>query len=115
MSTLPPVVECGSWQEVVDVVLYEEVEHGIVTRCVEAGTTRVVAEIDLTGTAIVGYVDTVVVRVMPHSWALRVARAIHSQEWSPDERYEGAKPAKSSFEDGPWNCTFRVGVEWERE
>ena len=32
---LPPVVECGGPDDVVDVILYEEVEHGIITRCTD--------------------------------------------------------------------------------
>lgn len=112
VAVLPAVVECGSWQEVVDVILYEEVEHGIVTRCVEAGTHNVVAEIDLTKTAIVGFTDMVEVRVLPHPWALRVAREIHSQEWSPAERYEAEKPTAAGLSGGSWRCRFRVDVEW---
>jgi hypothetical protein len=112
VAVFPPVVECDSWQEVVDVILYEEVEHGIVTRCVEAGTYNVVAEIDLTKTAIVGFTDMVEVRVLPHRWALKVTREIHSQQWAPEERYEAEKPTATALEVGPWHCRFRIGVEW---
>jgi hypothetical protein len=112
VAVLPPVVECDSWREVVDVILYEEVEHGIVTRCIEAGTHNVVAEIDLTKTAIVGSTDTVEVRIVPHRWALRVAREIHAQRWALEERYEADKPTAAELLKGPWRCRFRVGVEW---
>ena len=112
MATLPPVVECDTWEEVVDVVLYEEVEHGIVTRCVEAGTHNVVAEIDLTRTAIIGFTDMVEVRVLPHQWSLRIAKEIHSQPWTPQERYSGESPTRATFDDGPWRCSYRIDVEW---
>lgn len=109
---LPPVVECENSDEVVDVILYGEVEHGIVTRCVEAGTHNVVAEIDLTRTAIIGFTDMVEVRVLSHRWALRTAKAVHSQPWTPEERYSGENPTRASFDDGPWRCSYRIDVEW---
>lgn len=112
MAVLPPVVECDSADDIVNVILYGEVEHGIVTRCVEAGTHNVVAEIDLTATAIVGFTDMVVVRVLPHRWALRVANGIHAQEWTPPDRYSADKPTKTAFSDGAWTCRFKIDVEW---
>ena len=112
MAILPAVVECEAWEDVVDVIVYGEVEHGMVTRCVEAGTHTVVAEIDLTRTAIVGFTDVVLIRVLPHRWALRIARAVHSQQWSPQERYSGDAPTSEACASGPWVCSFRVDVEW---
>ena len=112
MAVLPPVVECESVDEIVDTILYGEVEHGIVTRCVEAGTHNVVAEIDLTKTAIIGFTDMVEVRVLPHRWALRVANEIHAQLWTPQERYSAQKPTKTLFSEGAWVCHFRIDVEW---
>ena len=109
---LPAVVECASWQDVVDVVLYDEVEHGIVTRCVDE-SNAVVVEIDLMQTAIVGYADRMKVRVRPHPWAWNIAKAIHGHASVEEELFEGDKPVKVAVEQRGWSCSYKVAIDWD--
>ena len=108
---LPPVVECSSWADVVDVILLEEVEHGIVTRCTDA-EGNVVAEIDLMQTAIVRYDDLMTIRVRRHPWAYRVAKAVHDHASTEEENYTGDKPVKKTVDAEGWTCRYRVQVDW---
>ena len=109
---LPAVVECASWHDVVDVVLYDEVEHGIVTRCVDE-LNAVVVEIDLMQTAIVGYADRMKVRVRPHPWAWNIAKAIHGHASVEEDLFEGEKPVKAEVEQRGWSCSYKVAIDWE--
>ena len=108
---LPPVVECSGWEEVVDVILLEEVEHGIVTRCTDT-EGNVVVEIDLMQTAIVRYDDHMTIRVRRHPWAYRVAKAVHEHASVEEEDYTGDKPVKKPVDAEGWTCRYRVQVEW---
>lgn len=108
---LPPVVECDDWEDVVHVVLYEEVEHGIVTRCVDA-ENNVVAEIDLMQTAVVRYDDSMTVRVRRHPWAYKVAKAVHEHASVEEDNYTGEKPVKRTVDAEGWSCTYTVRVDW---
>lgn len=109
---LSAVIECASWEEVADFILYEEAEHGVVTRCVDLNN-NVVAEIDLMQTAIVGYTDRMKVRIRRHPWALRVAKAVHDHASTEEDRYDGEKPVKSSVEERGWFCSYKVAIHWE--
>ena len=109
---LPPVVECSSWEEVADVILYDEVEHGIVTRCTDP-EGNVVAEIDLMQTAIVGHADMMKVRVRRHPWAMKVAKAVHDHASTEEDNYDGEKPVKSTVEERGWACSYKVRIVWE--
>lgn len=109
---LPPVVECSSWEEVADVILFGETEHGIVTRCTD-GEAAVVAEIDLMQTAIVGHADMMKVRVRRHPWAYRVAKAVWEHASVEEERFQGDKPVKKTVDERGWSCSYKVQVTWE--
>lgn len=109
---LPAVVECDTWEEVVDVILYEAVEHGIITRCVD-GTNNVVAEIDLMQTSIVGYSDRMKLRVRRHEWAYRVAKAVHDHASVEEEHFDGEKPLKKVVDERGWTCSYKVRIVWE--
>jgi hypothetical protein len=109
---LAPVVECSSWEEVVDCILYEEVEHGAVTRLVDPDN-NVVAEIDLMQTAIVGYTDRMKVRVRRHPWAVKVAKAVHDHASTEEDNYDGEKPVKSTVEERGWACSYKVRIVWD--
>ena len=109
---LPAVVECETWEEVVDVILYEEVEHGIITRCVDTANV-VVAEIDLMQTAIVGYADMMKLRVRRHPWGYKIAKAVHEHAVAEEERYTGETPVKSVVDERGWNCSYKVGISWD--
>jgi hypothetical protein len=108
---LPSVVECGGPDEVVDVILYEEVEHGIITRCTDP-EGNVVAEIDLMQTAIVRYDDSMLVRVRRHSWAWRVAKAVWEHASTEEDDFVGDKPVKKTVDAEGWSCRYRVRVDW---
>ena len=108
---LPAVVECDTWEEVVDVILYEEVEHGIITRCVD-GANNVVAEIDLMKTSIVGYSDRMKLRVRRHEWAYRVAKAVYDHASVEEEHFDGEKPVKKVVDERGWTCSYKVAIEW---
>jgi len=109
---LPPVVECSGWEDVVDVILFDEVEHGIVTRCTDT-EGNVVAEIDLMQTAIVRYDDMMTIRVRRHPWAYRVAKAVHAHASTEEENYSGDKPAKKTVDAEGWTCRYKVQVHWQ--
>lgn len=109
---LPPVVECSSWEDVVDVILVEEVEHGIITRCTD-GEGNVVAEIDLMQTAIVGYADVMKVRVRRHPWGFRVAKAVWEHASTEEERFQGDKPTKRTVDERGWSCSYKVRIVWD--
>lgn len=109
---LPPVVECSSWGEVVDVILYEEVEHGVITRCTDE-ENNVVAEIDLMQTAIVGYADMMKIRVRRHPWGFKVAHAVWAHASAEEERFQGDKPVKKTVEERGWSCSYKVRISWD--
>ena len=109
---LPPVVECAGWEDVVDVILYDEVEHGIITRCVDESNT-VVAEIDLMQTAIVGYADMMKIRLRRHPWSYRIAKAVHELASVEEERYTGEKPVKKTVDEHGWMCAYKVPIVWD--
>ena len=109
---LPPVVECASWEEVVDVILYEEVEHGIITRCVDEANV-IVAEIDLMQTAIVGYADMMKIRVRRHPWGYRIAKAVSDHASVEEERFQGDKPVKKVVDERGWTCSYKVRISWD--
>lgn len=93
-------------------ILYEEVEHGIVTRCVDE-ENNVVAEIDLMQTAIVGFADTMKVRVRRHSWGYRIAKALWDHGSTEEERFQGDKPVKKLVEERGWSCSWKVRISWD--
>lgn len=109
---LPAVVECSSWEDVVDVILYEEVEHGIITRCVDE-ENNVVAEIDLMQTAIVGHADMMKLRVRRHPWGLKVAQAVFDHASVEEERFQGDRPVKKTVDERGWSCSYKVRISWE--
>jgi len=109
---LPAVVECESWEDVVDCILYEEVEHGAITRCVDPDN-NVVCEIDLMQTAIVGYTDRMKVRVRRHPWAMKVAKAVHDHASTEEDAYEGDKPVKAKVDERGWACSYKVRIVWD--
>ena len=108
---LPPVVECSDPDEVIDVILFEEVEHGIITRCTDR-EGNVVAEIDLMQTAVVGFADRMLLRVRPHPWAWNIAKQVHAHASVEEEQYVGKMPMKASVVQSGWNCSYMVAVEW---
>ena len=106
------VIECASWEVVADFILYDEAEHGVVTRCVDPDN-NVVAEIDLMQTAIVGYTDRMKVRVRRHPWAMRVAKSVHAHASMEEDNYEGEKPEKTTVEERGWSCSYKVRIVWD--
>ena len=93
-------------------ILYEEVEHGIITRCVD-DENNVVAEIDLMQTAIVGYADMMKVRVRRHPWGHKVAKAVFDQASTEEERFQGDKPVKKLVDERGWTCSYKVRITWD--
>ena len=93
-------------------ILYDEVEHGIITRCVDE-ENNVVAEIDLMQTAIVGYADMMKVRVRRHPWGHKVAKAVFDHASTEEERFQGDKPVKKLVDERGWTCSYKVRITWD--